>query len=92
MADVKASPMGATSLEFESPESPWDLLRWKGLDGIQFTKLHVIELYKKLSQGVETDDHRTRGDDQLAGVRCIGLLVGKAVECGPEADPFICVH
>ena len=58
IADI---PIGATNTKFESPESPWDLLCWKGLNGIHFTKLHAIEFYEKFLQVVETDDDR-KGD------------------------------
>lgn len=33
---------------------------WKELNGIQFTKLHAIEFYKKLPRAVETDDDGKR--------------------------------
>lgn len=54
--DMRASPLGTTNTKFEFPESPADRLTWKGLNGIQFTKLHVIEFYKMFLQVVETDD------------------------------------
>lgn len=38
------------------------------MNGLQFTKLHAIEFYKKLLQVVETDDKWDRGGNRLAGV------------------------